>query len=102
MIFASLIRSLVHLRPSESADVGWRCDGAGPDVGDGGRTVIGRPRKACEVGADHRADQGQPTHDVGKWLYAARAASRANPCGDPEPHTEPSLRERLRRPWTPP
>src|SRR5690242_20378222 len=44
-----------------------------------------------------RADEGQPSHDVGRWLYAVRTASRANPRGDPEPHTEPSLRERLRR-----
>jgi hypothetical protein len=31
-----------------------------------------------------------------------RGTSRANLCRDPEPHTEPSLRDRLRRPWTPP
>ena len=39
---------------------------------------------------------------VGRSSYAVHAVSRTNLCGDPEPHTEPSLRERLRRPWTPP
>ena len=45
MIFASLSRSLVHLRAGGSVDVGERCDDPGLDVTDGGRTAIGRPRK---------------------------------------------------------
>src|SRR6185436_16553747 len=37
---------------------------------------------------------------LGRSVERGRAASRANLRGDPEPHTEPSLRDRLRRPWT--
>lgn len=35
-------------------------------------------------------------------LYRHVGASKSNLCGDLEPHTEPSLRDRLRRTWTPP
>jgi hypothetical protein len=62
---------------------------------------MGRPRLLRRV---HVRDE-----DVGaRWFpghcpaaevsNAARAPSRANLRGDPEPHTEPSLRDRLRRP----
>ena len=57
--------------------------------------VLARPPLAT-------AGPGRDLPEVGRSSYAVRAASRANLCGDPEPHTEPSLRERLRRPWTPP
>jgi len=44
----------------------------------------------------------RPFRATARSSYAVHAVSRANLRGDPEPHTEPSLRERLRRPWTPP
>lgn len=50
---------------------------------------------SCGHGA---GNGGDPSPDVDRSSYAVRAASRANLCGDPEPHTEPSLRERLTAP----
>ena len=66
---------------------------------------MGRPLHRPSGGLPHGRPLSRGTGtfpDVGRSSYAVRAASRANLCGDPESHTEPSLRERLRRPWTPP
>jgi hypothetical protein len=61
IIFASLSRSLIRLRPAKFVVVREGCDGAGGDAPDGGRTVVGRPRKrVSKMAACNPADLPVP------------------------------------------
>ena len=100
LIFPSLSLSIIRHRPHRSA--------------------AGRSRRALHVGptmaapehlsADLESVRGPRNEEAGQRVqlprpvivHAAPAASRAAQCGDPEPHTAPSLRDALRAPVTRP
>ena len=80
MIFASLTPSLVRLRPGTSVYINRRCDGAGGDAPDRGRTVVGRPRKrvTCKrsVGSNPTATASLTRQNAGNVLRDAPGVRR--------------------------